>query len=759
MINKLKKLYANPDDVKQKLVASAYYQELHTNLKKLVGQELTIELEAFYLPEFAFKSQDSDEDDVQPLIWVGNIPTVWQKQLKDRNKYALGMLKTDVKNNKLVFELQEGSGAKEIIMKKVARFVKKTKMKGYLQLQLASGQAVSVTKGIIEDAKKVGSAMTSPYSRIVKMFTQYKSAPVVKRISVLANLNTLLYEWKHYDSALKASEQIEQIKVVKEYLDGNIKALIMEVDNYVGGLRERFLRGANKALVLFKEAPNDEEKQDALISLLVKSKRLRSQLHNIEQIIKDTHGVKNWFSKTIGTLSRLSTILRRHDIRIENKVKEIEHQLKLKGVTYDINPIDEAVLELTVPDDAPRGVRQILKSYNEVLNNGENMGARAPDLQTQFMFLLEELADLSEDEYPWTKELKTQIREAKDSLGEYLYERDNYQKIQKLYNEFLDKRDDFDDLDKTEDPQKTEKIVQRLIVLIEDLGIEIGEWEDKHLQYSTFEVKERSKRIESIRRVLTQFLAGELLDVATDAEEVEDLLDSSVFMIFTNTKNYADATELRKVVKRIKLTTEEATKKYAKHVENRVFVDKKKFDKAKIQKIIELCNQVDEDLKLWTIQAQRCDLGNSPEKEQAELNRVAYEEDDSIVELSIEWIREYGTNARDILNLVLTFDANKDVIQTLNDEITALKKSINSAKSAIHSEDDLDKKSIGMMRSDLLQKEEQLQVIFNMLKKPYKRLLGDDGSRKVLSVENGFSTAFIKQIDEVESREIDNEIE
>lgn len=118
-------------------------------------------------------------------------------------------------------------------MKKVARFIKKTKIKDYLKL--ASGENISVTKGIIEDAQKVGSSARVPYLRVIKTFL-YQNTPLFRKVPVLANFNELLLEWDAYNSSLKVSDQIEKMDGIKEYLETFIK----EISAYIKNIQLKF---------------------------------------------------------------------------------------------------------------------------------------------------------------------------------------------------------------------------------------------------------------------------------------------------------------------------------------------------------------------------------------------------------------------------------------------------------------------------------------------------------------------------------------
>lgn len=743
----LKKKFKKPDELEGILTVKEYYEEFRKVSKKLKDPQQDVPF--FYIPEFNFKPDPKSEEteDLQPLLWVGEFSSAWQKILKPKVKFASGHLKAmdddegRGDDKKLMLNFEEGNGAKPVIAKKVARFVKKTaKVIVDFNFETEDEEA----KQIVEASKNVSSSTTSPYTRIIQIFKSYQSATTLKKIPILVKLNSLFVEWENYDSALKADTQKDKVEKIKVHLDSKVNALIVEINNSSKERISAFLQKANSGLRAVN--PNVEELGETFQQMLLSAESLENRIHGIIKIIQQTRGVSNWFSKKLGNLSDLSKALKKQDALLSEKVIEIKAWFKVNNLERSTSSINEELLTFDVSSikKLPSDVKKALEAYNDILNNGESIDNRAEGLQRESMRLLEEIAQLNPSKNPWVEGLKTQIWEAKDELGIELYNTDNYQKIIKIFDQFVNQRKTFDEGDDTAKGQ----LKDALLDVVENLGIEISEWETEHIQFSTFEIKERGKHIENIRRTITDFLKNDLKAAFDDKTDIEEMLDNAVFLSFSNSKPYNDS--IRKWITDSKKLLETVETAYAKKVSNRAVFDAQKFKQSSVEDILQNCNQIQSNIDKWVLVAQRCDIVTA---------KTEYDADQIDVNNLMEKIKSIQENTRDIINLILSFDANKDVVKNLVKDIDELKEKLAEAQGTLSTTTDPNEKGkivmqVAKLRSDLIQKEEQMQAASNLLLEPYKRL-----KEHVPGVQNSLDKKMQAKLGEIEQRDVKTEIQ
>lgn len=753
----LKKKYKKPVDLQGKITAQDYYAELKKVSKKLPeGKDIPF----FYIPEFKFKPDPkSDEEvDIKPLLWVGEMTSTWMRILKPKLKYASGVFKAaddplwkDKSLLQLTFE--DGNGAKPLIAKKVERYVRKAIR---LKVKFAFPTEDQEATDILEESTKVGASTTSPYTRIVQLFKQYQAVGLLQKMLYLVKLNELFEEWEKYDSSLKSESQGNNVEKIKDYLEKVITQTVTSIENLISPMVRRYQSEVNNYLNN-KDIEDQDDKIDKLIQKIFEIEKLQGKIINVLKVINQVSGVSNWFSKHFSKLSDLKGKLNREEGALKQLLIKIEAALKDANVDKDAWGLDDDKLAIGLNDlvgiesmsDLPNDVEEALEEYLKLLSQGGDVESKAQELQDASLEILEAVGDLNAKDHPWVEALKHQVWTAKDELGEYLYDRDNYQQIQKLYTTFSEKRLAFD---QGGDTAKNE-MKEVLFSLVESLGIEIESWESEHLAFHTFEVKERSKRIEGMRRELTQFLVDDLYPsfvAAANPEEISDvegMMETVVFTMFTNAKPYDDA--VRKAVSKADDVFRKVRKDYKKDVLDKLKFENKHFKEGDVEHILKDCNEIMKIIDLWTIQVQRCDL---------DAHRSEYEKDQRKMDLIADKSTKYQTNVRDMVNLMLSLESNEEVIKELNKDIKDLEEELRNAKKTLEGTEPSDEKSVVMqiakLRSDLIQKEEQLQAAHNLLIRPYQRL-----KHSIPTFENSLPKDMKASLDKIESQEVSSEIE
>ena len=737
MSTTLKKKFNKPDLIEGAITVKEYYKELK---RAFAGLPPGANTSFFYIPAFSFKPDPSseEEEDVKPLLWLGEYSSAWERILKPKAKYASGglMVGSDEQEQDLVLTLKDGVGAKPIIAKKVARYVKKATK---IQVDFDFAEDMLATS-LLREAQAISASTASPYVRIVKEFNYYQSAPILRKVTVLLRLNSLFEAWEAYEDVLKTKEQRQKVLAIQQHLEGNVKALVHDVEQFVVKQQEEFAQRLSEHLAL--EAPDIEHLGEVLVKMLIQAERLQTKIHRLEKVIQSNEEAVTWFSQKMSHLAILNKTLRMQDVLMARHVKAIKKWLKKYHIHVQTSGISEQQLRLHFPvmDKMPPEAIELLQHYETILTNGERLLSRAPVLQQLSMLLLEQLATLDANEHPWVALVRTQIWAKKDLLGSYYYENDNYQKILKLYDVFGHNRRLFD----RGNAEKKVLLKDKLLDLIEDLGVEISEWEEAHLEFNTFEIKERGKHIESIRRIITAFLREDLRSLFEDTSEIDDLLESSVFIFFSNQRSYNAS--IRKYIEESLALRERVEEAYALCVLDQKVLNASTFNVELSNQIIKDCQQIQQHINIWSLQAQRCDLADK---------QLMYEADQEAVRQLLQTLQKCQASTQDVAYLLAAFEKETKDLKALEASIETIKVELESTqkRQEANREQALILKT-AHLRSNLIQKEQQLHATSSLLLAPYQRLKNTNAS-----IVAALPLEYQTQLEDWLTRDVQSEIE
>lgn len=740
MSTTLKKKFNKPDLIEGAITVKEYYKELK---RAFAGLPPGANTSFFYIPAFSFKPDPSSDEgeDIKPLLWLGEYSSAWERILKPKAKYASGglVVRADENVQDLVLTLKDGVGAKPIIAKKVARYVKKATK---IQVDFDFAEDILATS-LLREAQAISASTASPYVRIVKEFNYYQSAPILRKVTVLLRLNSLFETWEAYDDVLKAEEQRQKVLAIQQHLEDNVRILVQDVEQFVVKQQEEFAQRLSKHLKA--EAPDVEHLGEVLVKMLIQAERLQTKIHRLEKVIQSNEEAVTWFSPKMSHLAVLNKTLRMQDVLMARHVKAVKKWLKQYHIHVQTSGISEQELRLQFPvmNKMPTAAIDLLHHYEAVLTNGERLLSRAPTLQQISMLLLETLATLDANKHPWVALVRTQIWEKKDLLGSYYYENDNYQKILKLYDVFGHHRRTFD----RGNAEKRVLLKDKLLDLIEDLGVEISEWEEAHLEFNTFEIKERGKYIESIRRIITAFLREDLRSLFDDKSEIDDLLKSSVFIFFSNQRSYNAS--IRKYIEESLALRERVEEAYARCILNQKALNRPTFNVNLSNQIISDCQQIQQNINIWSLQAQRCNLADK---------QLMYEADQEAVHELLQTLQKCQASTQDVAYLLAAFEKETEALKELEQSIETIKKELETTQKLLSTQDNGRKQElvlhIAHLRSNLIQQEQQLHAISSLLLAPYQRLKNTN-----LSITAALPVEYQKQLDGWLENDIPSKIE
>lgn len=713
MSTHLKKEFATPEEA-AKITAEAYYKELKAAVKKWVktGEQTDF----FYLPEFKFKPEANSEEEAQPLLWIGEYNMAWKKILKPKEKFAAGTSKGfeedstgdpsgDEDDKKIaVFLLEEGTGAKSIIAKKVEKFAFKTgkvRVKFEVPIEDVAVNTAKTGDTIATESSEVGASSTSPFRMLVQVFKMYQQAPDTQKMALLPQLSVLLEQWGEYPSNLKVSEQSTNVSQIKEFVHKDSKARAF-------ALVTKFEQDA-KALLIQVSQPLQQNNAEKAEPFIIKGESLQSNiagvLRHLQQLMDEKNIITKHFGETLATYQVAGKLYNNFKVKF-GEVKEKFAQIG--GIIDTSAELDLAKLKISIPNTYPSKVLDALQKYEALLNQPEGVAVHAHDLQSASMLLLE---SLSNDTSQATEELRKKIWAAKEELGEYIYNHDNYQDIIKLRDKFNLAVSAYN---QATTPETKAPLAAKVLPLVHDLGIEIGQWETSEaFDFSNIATKERVKNMERLRVAITQFLETLQTDLgSTDptAQEALELQQDAIFTVFKGGRDYS--AKETKCIDKAEQAFNEGEEEFKK------LLTKKPFTKtSSLQSVLEKINQAATLLDTWVNQCIRCDIEHS----------TTYNTDKLKADTISPNIKPLQNKLRDILNIMYSFKANENHYTDISEAITELNNKITQAQTALTqatTPEEREKRilQIATLRSDVFLKEEQLQAANNLLSKPLERL-------------------------------------
>jgi hypothetical protein len=194
-------------------------------LKKLLMEPISEPTRFFYDSEFDY----GGEAGKQPMLYIGEIPTMWKKYIKEHKKektFAAGLCMTDGKDG-LKLEVQTGKGGKAMVLKAINKELLKPFAKAYFVETVNSTVEIEDTEekpdsGSDELDNIDPSELISEANTLMKEAQGHKATleKAVKEVgSQLKDLkNTIITEdlIKKTDNALLSIEKIDLSKFLKE---------------------------------------------------------------------------------------------------------------------------------------------------------------------------------------------------------------------------------------------------------------------------------------------------------------------------------------------------------------------------------------------------------------------------------------------------------------------------------------------------------------------------------------------------------------